>query len=120
MNTAIDVSTHRNAVTLADGVHWIGALDPKLRSFDIIMNTVNGTTYNAYLVEGSEGLVVIDTVKESFSEEFFARIESVADYRRIRFIVLSHLEPDHTRTLSELMHRAPRQSSTSRSGPPPC
>ncbi len=108
MNAAIDVSRHRDAVEFADGVYWIGALDPTLRTFDIILSTANGTTYNAYLVKGSEGVAVIDTVKENFSDEFFARLESEVDYADIKVIVLNHLEPDHTGALPELMRRAPQ------------
>ncbi len=108
MNTDIDVSRHRNAVEFADGVYWIGALDPTLRTFDIILRTANGTTYNSYMVRGSEGVAVIDTVKENFSDEFFARLESEVDYHEIKVIVLNHLEPDHTGALPELMQRAPQ------------
>jgi len=108
MNHDVDVSRHREAIEFADGVYWIGALDPTLRTFDIILRTANGTTYNSYLVRGSEGVAVIDTVKENFREEFFARLESVADYSEIKVIVLNHLEPDHTGALPELMRRAPQ------------
>lgn len=108
MSTNVDVSSHRHAVEFADGVHWVGALDPSLRIFDIILTTANGTTYNSYLVRGSEGVAVIDTVKENFSDEFFARLESVADYSEIKVIVLNHLEPDHSGALPELMRRAPQ------------
>ena len=96
------------AVRLSERVHWIGALDASLRTFDIILKTANGTTYNAYVVRGSEGVAVIDTVKESFSADFFARLESVARYDEIKVIVLNHLEPDHTGALPELMRRAPQ------------
>jgi len=96
------------AVALSGRVHWIGALDPNLRTFDIILKTANGTSYNAYLVRGSEGVAVIDTVKENFSGDFFARLETVARYDEISVIVLNHLEPDHTGALPELMRRAPQ------------
>ena len=96
------------AVKLSERVHWIGALDPSLRTFDIILKTANGTTYNAYVVRGSEGVAVIDTVKENFANDFFARLESVARYDEIKVIVLNHLEPDHTGALPELMRRAPQ------------
>ncbi|MEI6747056.1 MAG: FprA family A-type flavoprotein [Methylococcaceae bacterium] len=96
------------AVALSERVHWIGALDPNLRTFDIILKTANGTTYNAYVIRGSEGVAVIDTVKEGFASDFFARLESVADYSEIKVIVLNHLEPDHTGALPELMRRAPQ------------
>ena len=108
MNAEVDVMRHRDAVEFADGVFWIGALDPHLRSFDIILRSANGTSYNAYLVRGSTGAAIIDTVKERFSEEFFARLESEVDYRDIKAIVLNHLEPDHTGALPELMQRAPQ------------
>ncbi|OIO67431.1 MAG: MBL fold metallo-hydrolase [Zetaproteobacteria bacterium CG_4_9_14_3_um_filter_49_83] len=101
-------ATQPGAVAISDRVHWIGALDPSLRTFDIILKTANGTTYNSYLVRGSEGMAVIDTVKEVFSETFFKRLESVADYSEIKYIVLNHLEPDHTGALPELMRRAPQ------------
>jgi flavorubredoxin len=105
---AVDVSKHRKAVEIGPGVHWIGALDPGLRTFDIILRTANGTTYNAYAIRGSEGVAIVDTVKREFAEEFFARLESITDYGSIRAIVLNHLEPDHSGALPELMRRAPQ------------
>jgi flavorubredoxin len=100
--------TPEGAVEVAPGVHWIGAFDPDLRIFDIILRTANGTSYNAYAVRGSGGVAVIDTVKEEFADEFFRRLESVASYDEIRVIVLNHLEPDHTGALPELLRRAPQ------------
>jgi flavorubredoxin len=96
------------AVPLSERVHWVGAFDPNLRTFDIILKTANGTSYNAYVVRGSDGVAVIDTVKEGFAEVFFSRLESIADYAEIKVIVLNHLEPDHTGALPELMRRAPQ------------
>ena len=101
------VAEHR-ALQIVPDVYWVGALDPELRSFDIILKTANGTTYNAYLIRGSHGIALVDTVKEGFEDEYFARLESVADYSEIRYIVLNHLEPDHTGALPELLKRAPQ------------
>jgi flavorubredoxin len=95
-------------VAVADGVHWVGALDPALRRFDLILRTANGTTYNAFAVRGSAGVAVVDTVKAEFADAFFARLEQVARYDEIRVIVLNHLEPDHSGALPELMRRAPQ------------
>ena len=96
------------AVALAPGVHWIGALDPQLRVFDVILKTANGTSYNAYCVRGERGVAVIDTVKAEYADTFFERLEQVAGYDEITVIVLNHLEPDHTGALPELMRRAPQ------------
>ncbi len=95
-------------VALAAGVHWIGALDPQLRVFDVILKTANGTSYNAYCVRGEAGVAIIDTVKAEFADTFFERLEQVARYDEITAIVLNHLEPDHTGALPELMRRAPQ------------
>lgn len=95
------------AIQIDDNVYWVGALDPDLRTFDIILNTANGTSYNSYLIKGEEGAALIDTVKEEFSEEFFDRLLSVVDYKDIKYIILNHLEPDHTGALPELLLRAP-------------
>ncbi len=89
------------------GVFFVGSFDPDLRTFDIIMNTANGTSYNSYLVRGSEGDAIIDTVKEKTQDQFFAALEKVTDYDRIRYVVLNHLEPDHSGALPELLRRAP-------------
>jgi flavorubredoxin len=96
------------SVSLAPGVFWIGALDPQLRVFDVILKTANGTSYNAYCVRGETGVAVIDTVKAEYADTFFQRLEQVADYEEITVIVLNHLEPDHTGALPELMRRAPQ------------
>ena len=95
-------------VSIARDVFWIGALDPQLRVFDVILKTANGTTYNAYCVRGENGVAVIDTVKAEFADTFFERLEQVARYDEISVIVLNHLEPDHTGALPELMRRAPQ------------
>lgn len=98
----------QDTATVSSSVHFIGAFDPKIRTFDIIMKTANGSSYNSYLVRGSKGVCVMDTVKKEFSEEFFHRLESLCGYEEILYIVLHHLEPDHSGALEELMQRAPQ------------
>ncbi|GAA0309266.1 FprA family A-type flavoprotein [Rhodovulum strictum] len=97
----------RGPEQIADRVTWIGALDPDLRNFDVILKTANGTTYNSYVVRGSQGVAVIDTVKQEFTAEFLAKLETVARYDEITTLVLNHLEPDHTGAVPELLRRAP-------------
>jgi NADH oxidase (H2O-forming) len=96
-----------NCYKLAHNVHFIGAFDENIRTFDIIMKTANGSSYNAYLVRGSEGVAILDTVKKEFAEEFFANLESLCSYDEIKYLILHHLEPDHSGCVEELMARAP-------------
>ncbi len=58
------------AVKVDDGVHWVGALDPQLRVFDIIMKADHGTTYNAFLLNGGEKVAVVEAVKAAFYDDF--------------------------------------------------
>ena len=102
---------------LAPNVWWIGALDPQLRVFDIIMRAEHGTSYNAYMVKGSRGIAVIETVKSGFFREFIDEVKSLADPAQIKYIILNHMEPDHSGSIGELLKLAPEaQVVVSRTG----
>jgi len=94
------------AIKIKKDLYYIGVSDSDIRTFDIIMKTANGTTYNAYLLKTDEGVVIFDTVKLEFQEEFFEKLESVCKYEDIKYIVMHHLEPDHSGALPELYRRA--------------
>ncbi len=92
--------------TIAKDIYYVGVSDSDIRTFDIIMKTANGTTYNAYLIKTDEGVIILDTVKEEFARLFFEKIEALCSYDEIRYIVMHHLEPDHSGALPELVRRA--------------
>ena len=60
-----------DAIQIKQNIYYICVNDKDIRTFDIIMKTANGTTYNAYLVKTSAGVVILDTVKEEFEDIFF-------------------------------------------------
>jgi flavorubredoxin len=95
----------KQAIQIKKDLFYIGVSDPDIRTFDIIMKTANGTTYNSYLLKTPEGVVIFDTVKYEFQEEFFKKLESVCKYEDIKYIVMHHLEPDHSGALPELVKR---------------
>ncbi|XPV68485.1 MAG: FprA family A-type flavoprotein [Halarcobacter sp.] len=94
-------------IEIAPDIYFIGAFDPDIRTFDIIMKTANGSSYNAYLIKTDEGVIIVDTVKIEFQEEFFKKIEALCSYDEIKYVVLHHLEPDHAGAIPELMNRVP-------------
>ncbi len=96
-----------SAVKLSDNVWWVGVKDPGLMVFDIIMETRYGTTYNAYLVKGSEKTALIDTVKRPFSEEFFANVGQIISPDKIDYLIVNHTEPDHSGSILELLDKNP-------------
>ena len=92
---------------IADGVYWVGTIDYDLRVFDIVMDTEFGSTYNSYLVVGSEKTALIDTAKEPFKEEFFERINDIVDIKEIDYLVVNHAEPDHSGCVEYVLKQNP-------------
>ena len=95
------------AVKISEGVHWVGALDPELRVFDIIMKTEHGTSYNAYLIQGSDKTALIETVKIKFIDQLTERVKEITELESIDYIVLDHLEPDHSGALNKMLELCP-------------
>lgn len=95
-------------VEISKGVYFIGVFDPEIRTFDIIMKTANGSSYNAYLIKTEEGVIIVDTVKLEFQADFFRKVESLCSYDEIKYVVSHHLEPDHAGAIPELIKRAPQ------------
>lgn len=93
-------------VEIVSGVHWVGALDPQLRIFDVIMQAPRGTTYNSYLVQGTEGAALIELVKAPFAGQLLDNISRVVDPSALRYIVLNHTEPDHSGALQAVLDAA--------------
>lgn len=93
-------------INLNPNLYFIGVFDPDIRTFDIIMKTANGSSYNAYLLKTPKGVVIFDTVKVEFSEEYFANIEALCSYEEIKYIIVHHLEPDHSGALPKLISLA--------------
>ncbi len=92
---------------LAPNVHCVGVKDPGLTVFDIVIPTEYGTTYNSYLVRGTEKTALIDCVKRPFAEEFFRNIEEILPVGKIDYVVINHSEPDHSGALVDLLKRHP-------------
>lgn len=87
-------------------VFWLGVLDYDIVTFDIVMETKYGTTYNSYFINADKK-TLIDTVKESFWEPYLKKIESVTDPSGIEYIVCNHTEPDHSGCIRKMLDIAP-------------
>lgn len=92
-------------VEVARGVFWVGAVDWNVREFHGY-STHRGTTYNAYLVKG-EKTALVDTVKRGFFPEMLRRIEALVDPSEIDYVVVNHVEMDHSGALPQVLERAP-------------
>lgn len=91
---------------LKDNIYWIGVTNPELRTFDIIVETKVGTTYNSYLIDDKK-VAVIDAVKNGYFDAFVANIKNIIGERKVDYIIVQHTELDHTGALSDLIDAYP-------------
>jgi flavorubredoxin len=96
----MDTEETGGVVELSSGIYWVGAIDWNGRDFHGF-TTPGGTTYNSYLVIG-EKTALIDTVKSPFTGEMLRRISQIIDPSKLDYIVVNHMELDHSGSLAEL------------------
>jgi NADH oxidase (H2O-forming) len=95
------------ALEVKKDIYWVGSLDPELRVFDVIMYTPYGTTYNSYVVKGSEKTAIFETVKEKTFDQYLERLKSInVNFDEIAYIIVQHTEPDHAGSVAKLLDYA--------------
>lgn len=91
---------------LAKGIYQVGAVDWGTRDFHGY-KTPRGVTYNSYLIV-DEKICLIDAVKAPFAKELLERISQIVDPARIDYVIVNHVEPDHSSALPMVMEAAPQ------------
>ncbi|MCG8470712.1 MAG: flavodoxin domain-containing protein [Desulfobacterales bacterium] len=89
---------------LAEGIYDVGVKDWNIRDFHGY-STHMGTSYNAFLIVGSQKTVLIDTVKEPFVNQFMENISKIIDPKEIDILVSNHAEMDHSGALPRILHQ---------------
>jgi len=89
---------------IKESIYWMGAVDWDRRLFDSLIPLPDGTTYNAYLIEGSEKTALLDTVDPSMAGILMAQLDKVP---KIDFIVSHHAEQDHSGAIPRVLDRYP-------------
>lgn len=92
---------------LKKNLYWTGIKDKDLRVFDIIMETEFGTTYNSYLIKGSEKTALFETAKFKFFDTYLAELKQLVDINKIDYIIVDHTEPDHAGSVEKLIEMNP-------------
>jgi flavorubredoxin len=92
---------------LKDHLYWLGVQDPELKVFDIIMTTEFGSSYNSYLLKGSQKTVVFETAKAKFMDQYFEKLGELVDIADIDYLIVSHTEPDHAGSIGRLIEMNP-------------
>ncbi len=89
---------------IRDGVYWMGVVDWDRRLFDSLIPLPDGTSYNAYLVKGSEKTVLLDTVDPAVSDILMSQLEDVP---HIDYVIAHHAEQDHSGTIPQVIAKYP-------------
>ena len=98
--------TDKKILDITNDVKWIGSLDPDLVTFDVVMETKYGTTYNSYFINAGK-IAIIETVKEKFFPEYLEKLKTLCNPADIQYIILDHTEPDHSGAIAQLMKYCP-------------
>ncbi|MBW2035161.1 MAG: FprA family A-type flavoprotein [Deltaproteobacteria bacterium] len=89
---------------IKDRIYWMGSVDWDRRLFDSLVPLPDGTTYNAYLIEGSEKTVLLDSVDPPMADELLSQLEGVS---KIDYVVSHHAEQDHSGTIPQVLAKYP-------------
>lgn len=94
-----------NKRPISDRVSWLGAVDWNRRLFDSLIPLPDGTSYNAYLVRGSEKTALLDTVDPAMTDVLLAQL---ADVPKVDYVVAHHAEQDHSGSIPAVLERYPQ------------
>lgn len=85
-------------------IYSVGAIDWDRRLFDELIPLPDGTTYNSYIIKGSEKTALIDTVDPEKENELFENLESI-NIKKIDYIIANHAEQDHSGTINKVLEK---------------
>ena len=96
-----------NVRRIAPDIWWVGASDKRLALFENAYPLANGVAYNTYLLI-DEKVVLIDTIDRAVSGQFLENLEALLGGRAIDYVVVNHMEPDHSASLGQVLARWPQ------------
>ena len=93
-------------ITISDDIIYIGADDKELDLFESQYIVPNGVSYNSYLIK-DEQIAIMETIDDRKTNEWFNNLEKALDGRKPDFLIISHLEPDHSSNIKNLIDKYP-------------
>lgn len=93
-------------IKLADNIYFLGFNDRRTQLFENIWPIPNGISYNSYLID-DEKVALVDTVERQFIEDYLDKIQAIIGERNIDYLIINHMEPDHSGALKAIRSRYP-------------
>ena len=91
---------------ITERISYVGVNDTDKILFEGLWPLPCGVSYNSYVV-ADEKVALIDTVEGGFEDEFLRNVEEAAGGRNIDYLVVNHMEPDHSSLISYMMEKYP-------------
>ena len=95
-----------NIRKITEDVIYVGASDRRLALFENVYPIERGVSYNSYLVLDDK-TVLLDTVDHAVSREFLENVDYALSGRKLDYLIVNHMEPDHCSVIAELVLRYP-------------
>ncbi len=92
---------------LKPNFYYVGVVDHSLKLFDVAVLTNDGTSYNSYLLKTPEGAILFEGCRREYEEEYFRHIEEIVPLKDIKYLVVTHSEPDHSGSIGKLIDLNP-------------
>lgn len=89
-----------------EDIYWIGSEDRKIQLFENIIPIQKGVSYNSYILMDDK-TVLLDTVDSSVGKQFLENLEYVLKGKALDYLIVNHMEPDHSSLISEIVLRHP-------------
>jgi len=91
---------------IKSGIYWVGAIDWDRRLFDELIPLPDGTSYNSYLIKGTQKTALIDTVDSTKKEELIKNLKDIG-VTKLDYIISNHAEQDHSGTIPKILELYP-------------
>lgn len=100
MNTAIEIKK---------GIYWLGMNDRRTHIFENYWPLPKGVAYNSYLIV-DEKVAIVDTVERSHMDNYLENLEAVLQGRKVDYLIVNHMEPDHSGAIKTLLCHYPEMT----------
>ena len=94
------------SVKLNEDIYWVGVNDRETDIFEALWPLDKGISYNSYLIV-DEKTALIDTVKSDYHDSYFAKIEDILKDKKLDYLVINHMEPDHSGDVKAIKEKYP-------------
>lgn len=91
---------------ISERIYYVGVNDDTKTLFEGLWPLPYGVSYNSYIVADSK-VALIDTVEHGFEDEFFANVNEALGDRGIDYLIVNHMEPDHSSLITDMLQRYP-------------